>query len=291
MDTDTLLWSRLAFALPIVFPALTIGLASYLAVLEGLWLGTREAAFRNLYRAWARILAAAFGMSLVLGLLSGSWNLGRPATLGGLLAFAVEAGLLAVMLGWRKAGPRLHVAATLLVALGALVLGFWTLMADVGSHSPAASPGDPASSFLAHAFVRFLLGAYLWTALLVGAASAWRLLRDSEEAESCLALKMAIGMFVIAAPLQLVAGDVSDRWAVSLRPTSLGSLQSLSLTAGLGLLAIALGVWGAFLAWRGALERARAFLWICVLTGPTGLLVGLAGWAAAGARSLGSAFA
>ena len=46
MTVDALLLARIQFAFTIsfhiVFPALTIGLASYLVVLEGLWLKTKR---------------------------------------------------------------------------------------------------------------------------------------------------------------------------------------------------------------------------------------------------------
>ena len=47
---DPLILARLQFAFVVVFhflfPAFTIGLASYLAVLEGFWLITRDATYR-----------------------------------------------------------------------------------------------------------------------------------------------------------------------------------------------------------------------------------------------------
>jgi cytochrome d ubiquinol oxidase subunit I len=52
----------------IIFPAITIGLASYLAVLEGLWLWKQEPVYRNLHHFWARIFAVNFAMGVVSGL-------------------------------------------------------------------------------------------------------------------------------------------------------------------------------------------------------------------------------
>lgn len=52
----------------IIFPAITIGLASYLAVLEGLWLKTKNPVWRSLYHFWSKIFAVNFGMGVVSGL-------------------------------------------------------------------------------------------------------------------------------------------------------------------------------------------------------------------------------
>ena len=51
MDLDAALLARLQFAFTIsfhiIFPSFTIGLASFLAVLEGLWLTTKTVVFRD----------------------------------------------------------------------------------------------------------------------------------------------------------------------------------------------------------------------------------------------------
>ena len=107
----------------IIFPAITIGLASYLAVLEGLWLWKRDAVYRDLYHFWSKIFAVNFAMGVVSGLVM-AYQFGTnwshfSAFAGGvtgpllayevLTAFFLEAGFLGVMLfGWNKVGPGLH---------------------------------------------------------------------------------------------------------------------------------------------------------------------------------------
>ena len=121
MDFDAILLARLQFAFTIafhiIFPSFTIGLASFLAVLEGLWLGTRREVFRNLYLFWVKIFALSFGMGVVSGVVM-SYELGTnwsefskmaSPVIGPLLAFEVltafflEASFLGVMLfGWKN---------------------------------------------------------------------------------------------------------------------------------------------------------------------------------------------
>src|SRR4051812_4988131 len=116
MHLDALLLSRLQFAFVIafhiLFPSFTVGLASYLAVLEGLWLATGKERFRNLYLFWSKIFAISFGMGVVSGVvlsyqIGASWSvyarqvapaIGPLFAFEVLTAFFLEASFLGVML-------------------------------------------------------------------------------------------------------------------------------------------------------------------------------------------------
>ncbi len=262
MHLDALMLSRLQFAFTIafhiIFPSFTIGLASFLAVLEGLWLATRNEAFKVLYLFWVKIFAISFGMGVVTGVVMSyeigtNWSVFSAAAapvIGPLLAFEVltaffmEASFLGVMLfGWKKVGPRLHFTATALVAIGTLVSAFWIISANSWMQHPTgyvrlASGALRATDWLAVIvsptfpvrLVHMVLAAYLTTSLVVGAASAWRLLKDPEEEESCLALKLAIGMFAIVAPLQLLAGDMSGKDVLRFQPAKLAAIEAFWTT-------------------------------------------------------------
>jgi cytochrome d ubiquinol oxidase subunit I len=66
---DALTLSRAQFAFTVtfhfIFPSFSIGLASYLMVLEAQWLRTGEGVYANLYRYWLKIFAVVFGMGVV----------------------------------------------------------------------------------------------------------------------------------------------------------------------------------------------------------------------------------
>ena len=135
----------------IIFPAITIGLASYLVVLEGLWLWRKDTVYRDLYYFWSRIFAVNFAMGVVSGLVMAyqfgtNWSHFSAAT-GGitgtllayevLTAFFLEAGFLGVMLfGWNKVGPGLHFFASLMVATGTLISATWILASNSWMHTP-----------------------------------------------------------------------------------------------------------------------------------------------------------
>lgn len=258
MDIYALLLSRLQFAFTIafhiIFPSFTIGLASYLAVLEGLWLTSGNAVFKTLYLFWLKVFAISFGMGVVTGVvmsyeLGSNWSVfsaQASPVIGPLLAFEVltafflEASFLGIMLfGWRKVGRGLHFAATLLVAIGTLISAFWIISANSWMQVPAGFAHTPAGGLIATDWMAVIfspsfparlahmtLSAYLTTALVVGAASAWRLLRAPDEAASATALRMAIGMLAIAAPLQLIAGDISGKEVRRLQPAKLAAIEA-----------------------------------------------------------------
>src|SRR3979411_1433753 len=141
-DAVVLARAQFAFTMSfhIVFPAFSIGLASYLAVLEALWLWTGREVFINLFNYLLKIFAIAFGMGVVSGIVMSyqfgtNWSAFSDKTgpvIGPLMAYEVltafflEAGFLVVMLfGLQRACHRLHFLATLMVAVGPPLSEFW----------------------------------------------------------------------------------------------------------------------------------------------------------------------
>ncbi|CAN7252895.1 cytochrome ubiquinol oxidase subunit I [Brevundimonas sp. LjRoot202] len=258
MEFDALLLSRLQFAFTIafhiLFPAFTIGLAAFLAVLEGLWLATNREAFKALYLFWVRIFAISFGMGVVSGIVLSyqfgtNWSefirltggvIGPMLAYEVLTAFFLEASFLGVMLfGWKKVGARLHFLATVLVAVGTTISAFWILSANSWMQTPQGFEILSDGRFVATSFaevifnpsfpsrlVHMLMAAFLTTALVVGGASAWQLLRDREQRESRIALTMAVGLLAVVAPLQLLAGHWSGEVAKEHQPQKLAAIEA-----------------------------------------------------------------
>src|SRR5918994_5131609 len=154
-DADAIFLARLQFAFTIsfhfIFPAFSIGLASYLAVLEALWLKTGRDKYLNLFLYWLKIFAIAFAMGVVSGIVMSyqfgtNWSVfsDRAGPIIGplmayevLTAFFLEAGFLGVMLfGMERVGRGLHFFATLMVAVGTLFSAFWILAANSWMQTP-----------------------------------------------------------------------------------------------------------------------------------------------------------
>lgn len=255
-DLDMVLLARFQFAFTIafhiIFPSFTIGLASYLAVIEGLWLRTGQAIYRELYRFWVKIFAVSFGMGVVSGVvlsfqLGTNWSLFSEMTgnvLGPLLgyevltAFFLEASFLGIMLfGWDKVGPRLHFASTCIVAGGTLMSAFWILSANSWMQTPAGFEIRDGVFFVTswleaifnpsfpYRFVHMVLAAYLTTSLVVASVASLHLLRNTQPAHARVMMKMAMGFLAIVVPLQILAGHEHGAQVHRDQPIKLAAME------------------------------------------------------------------
>ena len=254
---DALLLARLQFAFTVsfhfIFPSFTIGLASYLAVLEGLWLKTGREVYLELFNYWLKIFAIAFGMGVVSGIVmtyqfGTNWSVFSDKTgpvIGPLMAYEVltafflEAGFLGVMLfGMKRVGKTLHFAATLMVAIGTLVSAFWILSANSWMQTPVGHTMNAAGQFapqdwwtiifnpsFPYRLVHTVLAAYLTTALVVGAVGAWHLLRDRANEGARVMFTMAMGLVTVAAPLQVLAGDLHGLNTLEHQPAKVMAME------------------------------------------------------------------
>jgi len=237
-----------------IFPAFSIGLASYLAVLEALWLKTGKQVFNNLYRYWIKIFAIVFAMGVVSGIVM-SYQFGTNwavfsdkagPIVGPLMAYEVlsafflEAGFLGVMLfGITKVGPKLHFLATCMVALGTLLSATWILAANSWMQTPAGWMMNDVGQFVPkgswlpiifnpsfpYRFVHTVIAAYLTTSLAVGAVGAWHLLRDTSNLGARTMFSMAMWMAAIVAPIQILAGDTQGLNTLEYQPAKVMAME------------------------------------------------------------------
>ncbi|PJI38714.1 MAG: cytochrome ubiquinol oxidase subunit I, partial [Ferrovibrio sp.] len=254
---DPVFLARLQFAFTIsfhiIFPAFTIGLASYLAVLEALWLWTKREVYIQVFRFWLKIFAVTFGMGVVSGLVM-SYQFGTNwavfsdragPVVGPLMAYEVmsafflEAGFLGVMLfGMQRVGKGLHFFATAMVAFGTFISAFWILAVNSWMQTPAGYAIAPNGQFVPedwfavvfnpsfpYRLVHMVLAAYLTTAFVVGAVGAWHLLRDRANAGARVMFSMAMWMAAIVAPVQIVAGDFHGLNTLKHQPAKIAAME------------------------------------------------------------------
>jgi cytochrome d ubiquinol oxidase subunit I len=253
---DPLILARIQFGFTvsfhIVFPAITIGLGSYLVVLEALWLLKKDAVYLDLYHFWSKAFAVNFAMGVVSGLVMAyefgtNWS-SFSAFAGGvtgpllayevLTAFFLEAGFLGVMLfGSRKVGPGLHFFATLMVAAGTLVSMTWILASNSWMQTPQGYevidgrvvPTDWLAVIFNPSFpyrlVHMALACFLTTALFVGAGGAWHLLKYRDNPRVRTMFSMAMWMVLIAAPIQILAGDQHGLNTLEHQPAKIAAME------------------------------------------------------------------
>jgi cytochrome d ubiquinol oxidase subunit I len=254
-SAETLARIQFAFTVSfhITFPAFTIGLASYLAVLNGLWLKTRNRTYLTLFDYWKPIFAVAFGMGVVSGIVMSyqfgtNWSvfsdkagpvIGPLMAYEVLSAFFLEAGFLGIMLfGRSRVGDKLHMFATAMVALGTLMSAFWILSANSWMQTPQGHGMNAVGQFVPedwwaivfnpsfpYRLVHMVMAAYLTTAFVVGAVSALHLLRDRTSAAARVGFSMAMWMAVIVTPLQIYAGDLHGLNTLEHQPAKVMAME------------------------------------------------------------------
>jgi cytochrome d ubiquinol oxidase subunit I len=255
---DPVVLARIQFAFTVsfhfIFPSFSIGLASYLMVLEGLWLKTGRSVYDNLYRYWLKIFAIAFAMGVVSGIVMSyqfgtNWSvfsdragpvIGPLMAYEVLTAFFLEAGFLGVMLfGINKVGRKLHFTATCAVAVGTFISAFWILSVNSWMQTPVgheiAANGQfvPGPSWLAIIFnpsfpyrlVHTVIAAYLTTALVVGGVGGWHLLRDRTNRGARTMFSMAMWMAALVAPIQILAGDMHGLNTLEHQPAKVMAME------------------------------------------------------------------
>lgn len=256
MELSTVLLSRIQFgfvmSFHIIFPAFTIGLASWLAFLAGMYLQTRRTLWRELYLFWLKIFAVSFALGVVSGIVMSfqfgtNWaelSMRAGNILGPLLAYEVltafflEATFLGVMLfGWRRVSPQLHFFATCMVALGTLVSTFWIIAANSWMQTPAGYEIVDGTFEAANWFsiifnpsfpvrlVHMTLAAFITTCFVIGGVSAVYLLRDRHREGATLMLKLAVGFAAIAVPLQILVGDLHGLQVHEHQPVKLAAIE------------------------------------------------------------------
>ena len=256
LGLDAFELARIQFAFTvsfhIIFPAITIGLASFLAVLEGMWLKTKKEEYRDLYHFWSKIFAVNFGMGVVSGLVMAyqfgtNWSFfssfagsitGPLLTYEVLTAFFLEAGFLGVMLfGWNRVGPGLHFFATCMVALGTLMSTFWILASNSWMQTPQGFeivnnqvvPVDWLKVIFNPSFPYRLLhmttAAFLSSAFFVGASAAWHLLKGRNTPAMRTMLSMAMWMALIVSPVQALIGDAHGLNTLKYQPAKIAAIE------------------------------------------------------------------
>lgn len=256
MDSEILSRLQFAFTLSyhIIFPTLTIGLACYIATMEGLWLKTANQKYAQQVNFWLKPFAVTFGMGVVTGVVlsyefganfSGFSEVAGPV-IGPLMAYEVmtafflEAGFLGIMLfGRKKVHPKIYFGATATVAIGTLMSSFWIIAANSWMQTPAGTefvnghfeviswwdvifnPSFP------YRLTHMVLASFVTTGFVVGGVSAAILLKDQTSTLARLGLKQAMVALLILTPLQIFVGDLHGLNVKEHQPIKVAAMEGI----------------------------------------------------------------
>jgi len=257
VDLDVVLLSRIQFAFVvtfhIIFPAFTIGLAAWLATLEGVSLATGNPVYRRLFDFWLKVFAVSFGMGVVSGIVMAfqfgtNWSILAEQTgsiQGPLLgyeaftAFILEATFFGVMLlGRDRVPPWFYFVSCCMVALGTTASSFWILANNSWMQVPLGHevvdgkivPGDWLEIIwgpIMHIrWLHMLLAAYLTTSMCVAATGAWHLLRHGHLVyEGRVMLHWGLGLAAVLIPIQLVFGHLNGEYTEKYQPSKFTAIE------------------------------------------------------------------
>jgi cytochrome bd ubiquinol oxidase subunit I len=256
MRLDPSILARIQFAFTvsfhIIFPTMSIGLAAFLAVVEALWLKTKDPLYLQIYRFWLSIFAMGFGIGVVTGIvLSFEFGLtfARFAEIAGpaigpmialevLTAFFLEAGFLGIMLfGLHRVGPKLHFFATCMVAAGTIISASWILSANSWMQTPAGvaiHDGHLTVVSWRHVVVNpswpyrlphMVTAAYLTASFMVAGVGAWYLLQGKHQhfGRRTVALGTAFATVLIAG--QVFIGDILYGTMLKYQPSKMQAAE------------------------------------------------------------------
>lgn len=256
MELDPILLSRIQFAFVVsfhaIFPVFTIGLASYIAVLEGLSLRTRNPVWERLSRFWVQVFAVVFGMGVVSGIVMAfqfgtNWSnfsqasanfLGPVLSYEVVTAFFLEAAFLGVLLFGRGKVPQsIHFLSAVMVAVGTFISSFWILSANSWMQTPGGVELRDGAFFVTSwldaifnaslwpRFFHMALASFLTGAFVVSGVSAWYLLRKRDTEIHKKALSMSLWLILFIAPAQVVVGDLHGLNTLENQPVKVAAME------------------------------------------------------------------
>jgi cytochrome bd ubiquinol oxidase subunit I len=257
MELDPVLLSRIQFAFVvsfhIIFPAFTIGLAAWLAVLEAAHLGSGREIYRRVFQFWMKVFAVSLGMGVVTGIVMAfqfgtNWGVlaekmgsiqGPLLGYEGFTAFLLEATFFGVMLlGRERVSPRFYLFACCMVALGTMFSSFWIMANNSWMQVPVGYaiengrivPTDwwaiVAGPVMLVRWPHMLLGAFLTTGMCIIATGAWYLLRRIHRDEAHLMLNWGLGLVALLIPLQLWVGHLTGDYVHEHQPAKFAAIEA-----------------------------------------------------------------
>ena len=257
MEFDPLLLSRIQFAFVIafhiIFPAFTIGLAAWLATIEGMRLATGDPVYRRVFDFWLKVFALSFGMGVVTGIVMAfqfgtNWSVLSERTgsiQGPLLGYETFTGFLleatffgVVLLGRQRVPPWFYFLSCCMVSLGTMVSSFWILCNNSWMQVPLGHvvvdgkfvPDDwwaiTTGPVVRVRWPHMLLACFLTTAMSVVATGAWFLLRRTYSEEGRVMLRWGVALVAVIIPVQMFFGHLTGEYVLHYQPAKFAAIEA-----------------------------------------------------------------
>ena len=263
---DVLTLSRIQFALTIsfhfIFPAVTIGLAGFIAIVETFRWWTKE----DVYDRLAVFLTKLFAVTFVIGVVSGivmefefgtNWSrfsgyvgdiFGAPLAAEGIFAFFLESAFVGIVLfGRDRVSSTVRWISGLMVFLGTTLSAFWILAANSWMQTPDGfkivtdANGVPKAqlvdffkatlnpSTLAR-FAHTVSACWVAGAFFLMGISAWYILRGRHSDVTRFALRLSVVVAFLGAAAMFGTGDLQTREVQANQPLKFAAMEGICKT-------------------------------------------------------------
>jgi len=240
----------------ILFASLSVGLAPFIVYFTWKEIRTDDDRFARLRSFWLKVFAAGFVMGTVTGIpMSFQFGtnfpgfsavagelIGGPLAFEAKMAFFLEAVFLGVLLfGRERVSDRTYFLSSVLVGFGAWLSGFWILVVNAWMQTPqgfemitrngmeVAQLTDPIAAFftprLTWMYVHMVNAAVISVALLVAGVAAYIVWKKSDAKAWKTALKIAVVLLIVTAPLQALHGDAYARHVEDTQPQKFAAME------------------------------------------------------------------
>ncbi|MFO8115774.1 MAG: cytochrome ubiquinol oxidase subunit I [Halorubrum sp.] len=241
----------------IIFAALSVGLAPFIVYFTWKDVRTDADRFTRLRSFWVKVFAAGFVMGTVTGIpmsfqfgtnfpqfaeVAGEM-IGGPLAFEAKMAFFLEAVFLGVLLfGRERVSDRTYVLSSVLVGVGAWLSAFWILIVNAWMQTPqgfemvtrngmeVARLTDPIAAFftprMPWMYVHMVNASVISVALLVAGVSAYIVWKKRDAAAWNAALRLAVLILLVTAPLQAVHGDAYGRHVADTQPQKFAAMEA-----------------------------------------------------------------
>ncbi len=260
---DALLMHRLHFAFTVtfhyLFPQLTMGLAPLIVILKTIYLRTNNAMYNRAARFWAKV----FGISFVMGVVTGipmefefgtNWAqfsrltggvIGQPLVMEGVFSFFLESAFLGLFLfGERRLSRVAHWWMAVAVFAGSWLSGFFIIVTDAWMQHPVAFRRMADGSFQVTSFWGLLFnpwaliqyshnmcGALITGVFVMAGIGAYYLLEGIFLEEGRVFLRVAVIVGAIACIAQIFpTGDLHGRFMGTHQPATMAAMEGLFKT-------------------------------------------------------------
>lgn len=263
MKLDTITLSRLQFAFTIgyhiIWPTYSIGIASFITLLDLLWLRTGKPVYQQLMHFWTRLFALGFVMGVVTGVvlsyeIGANWSnfsritgnvVGPLLMYEALTAFFLEGSFMGILLfGEKRIGPSAHLFASVMVSLGSMLSAFWVLAANSWMQTPRGAylgrdgvfhvTGWAAVIFnpsMPYRFGHMVCASLVSGTFVVAGVSAVFLLLRRHDDFARAGLSLAMWFALVLVPMQIFLGDLQGQNTRQYQPMKLAAIEARWQTA------------------------------------------------------------